>query len=65
MPNGLPIMETAYVLDQGPAGNFFTNSPTPSTDGPRTPVDQGWQDDVNMGVPCVFDEQLAYREYAG
>jgi len=66
MPHGLPISDTGYVLDQSPTESLFTNSPSPSADEPRTPVDQGcWQEDVDMGPACVFDEQLAYREYAG
>jgi hypothetical protein len=64
---GVPITDQAYVLDQSSTDSLFTNSPSPSDasyDQPRTPVDQGsWQEDV--GMPCVFDEQLAYREYAG
>jgi hypothetical protein len=64
---GIPITDQAYVLDQSPADSLFTNSPSPSDasgDQPRTPEDQGgWQEDV--GMPCVFDEQLSYREYAG
>jgi hypothetical protein len=65
LPNGLPILDTAYVLDQSPTASLFTDSPSPSADEPRTPVDQGWADDVGMGAPCVFDEQMSYREYAG
>jgi hypothetical protein len=63
----VPITFQAYDLDQIPTETLFTNSPSPSDascDHPRTPVDQGsWQEDVEM--PCVFDEQLAYQEYAG
>ncbi|CAN9099549.1 hypothetical protein AA0119_g10232 [Alternaria tenuissima] len=62
---GIPITDTAYVLDQSPTESLFTNSPSPSTDEPRTPVDQGWQEDVGMGPPCVFDDQHGYRPYAG
>ncbi|KAI1685128.1 Forkhead domain containing protein [Pyrenophora tritici-repentis] len=66
MTHGLPISDTGYVLDQSPTESLFTNSPSPSADEPRTPVDQGcWQEDVDMGPTCVFDEQIAYREYAG
>jgi hypothetical protein len=61
--NGIPITDTAYVLDQSPTDSLFTNSPSPSDDQPRTPVDQGWQEEV--GVPCVFEDQMRYREYAG
>ena len=64
---GLPIADTAYLLDHSPTESLFTNSPSPSADEPRTPMDTvgGWQEDVAMGPECVFDEQLAYREYAG
>ncbi|KAF1837173.1 hypothetical protein BDW02DRAFT_492083 [Decorospora gaudefroyi] len=65
MLQGVPITDTGYVLDQSPTASLFTNSPSPTADEPRTPGDLGggWQEDV--GVPCVFDEQIAYREYAG
>lgn len=62
---GMPITDTAYVLDQSPTESLFTNSPSPSTDEPRTPVDHGWQEDVGMGPPRVFDDQHGYRPYAG
>lgn len=66
MPHGLSISDTGYVLDQSPTESLFTNSPSPTADEPRTPMDQGcWQEDVDMGPTCVFDEQLTYRDYAG
>ncbi|KAF1936844.1 hypothetical protein EJ02DRAFT_447808 [Clathrospora elynae] len=63
---GLPITGNAYVLDHSPTESLFTNSPSPSADEPRTPASQGgWLDEGGVGATCVFDEQLAYREYAG
>jgi hypothetical protein len=72
LPHGLPITDTAYVLDQSPAEGLFSNSPSPSADEPRTPVDQGgWREDVGMGMGmgvgagCVFEDGLGYRAYTG
>jgi hypothetical protein len=64
---GIPITDQAYVLDQSPTDSLFANSPSPSDascDQPRTPVDAGGWPEV-VGMPCVFEEQLGYREYAG
>ncbi|USP76286.1 hypothetical protein yc1106_03560 [Curvularia clavata] len=65
MSHGMPIADTGYLLHQSPNDSLFTNSPSPSADEPRTPLNQGvWQDDVAMGTSCVFDGQLVYRENA-
>lgn len=66
MSHGMPIADTGYLLHQSPNDSLFTNSPSPTADEPRTPLDQGgWQEDVAMGPPCVFDGQLVYRENTG
>ncbi|KAI4660171.1 uncharacterized protein J4E79_005976 [Alternaria viburni] len=71
LPHGLPIGDTAYVLEQSPEGGLFSNSPSPSADEPRTPVDQGgWREDVGMGMGmagCVFEDAggMGYRAYTG
>jgi hypothetical protein len=65
MSQGIPITDTAFVLDQSQTESLFTSSPSPSADEPRTPVDQGWHEDVGMGPPYVFDDQHGYRAYAG
>ncbi|EOA86644.1 uncharacterized protein SETTUDRAFT_88512 [Exserohilum turcica Et28A] len=65
MSQGMPITDTACLLDQSPSDSLFTNSPSPSADEPRTPMDQDlWHDDVAMGPSCMFEDQLVYRENA-
>ena len=50
---------------------MFSNSPSPSADEPRTPVDQGgWREDVGMEMGmagCVFEDTagMGYRTYTG
>lgn len=62
---GLSIGASAYVLGHSPSEPLFTNSPTPSTDEPQTPMSQGgWNEDLSLGAPCVFEE-IVYPEYAG
>jgi hypothetical protein len=77
LPHGLPITDTAYVLDQSPVDGLFSNSPSPSADEPRTPIDQGgWREDVALGMEmgmgvgqgagCVFEDGgMGYRAYTG
>ena len=56
---GLPLGDTAYVLEQAPGERLFSGSPTPSVDEPITPTDAGgrggWEQDVAMGID-VFDD---------
>ena len=66
MSQGISITDTAYLLHQSSSDSIFTNSSSPTADEPRTPLDQGvWQEDITTGPPCMFDDQLVYRENAG
>lgn len=74
MSQGLPIMDTKYMLDppqegQGPGESLFSHSPSPATDEPRTPVEQGgWGEDVGVGMgvmPLEGMEECGFRKYAG
>ncbi|KAF2029475.1 hypothetical protein EK21DRAFT_101096 [Setomelanomma holmii] len=65
MMHGLPMGESAYVLDQNPSEPLFTNSPSPTADEPRTPEAQGgWDEHLSLDAPGVLDDTV-YQEYAG
>jgi hypothetical protein len=59
--------DTAYVLAaQRLSEPLFTTSPTPSADEPRTPMSQGWADEMSLGAPCSYDELgMGPQAYAG
>lgn len=64
MPHGLPMTDTAFMIDQSSNGSLYTDTPSPPDEAP-TPVDQGgWNDEIGLRGPFVYDE-LAYNEYAG
>ena len=65
MSHGLSALNAPYMLDQSPTESLFTDSPTPSADEPKTPVNQGvWDEEVRLVAPGMFDD-LPYRKYAG
>jgi hypothetical protein len=67
-PPGQPsYAHPAYVLTQSPNDSIFINSPTPSTDGPATPLSQGqWSAELAIGSGCVpFQDMDMGQEYAG
>jgi hypothetical protein len=59
--------DSAYVLYQDPSEPLFSNSPSPSTDGPLTPTSPSLSWGMDMSGlpigPCTFDEHATeYRE---
>ncbi|KAL6706938.1 hypothetical protein ACN47E_004888 [Coniothyrium glycines] len=65
LSHGLPVHDTAFLIDHSPEGSLYTDSPSPEADSLPTPTNQHiWNDDISLGAPFVFDE-IAYRDYAG